>query len=147
MPNEVMWMDPNRGGLGWVNLWDEISVDRFVTWIKHANSGGVESKIASSAIYRSEGLTESGTPILEGTMMGRIMEWMTSNVGKHFQIEGGNTHQGFKEFDVAIADHLPSTKKQRATMEAKIIVEGCRKSGIHWLSSSTIPDFLGSSHG
>ena len=74
-----MWMDPNRGGLGWVNLWDEISIDRFVTWIKHANSDGVESKIASSAIYRSEGLTESGTPILEGefvrpwdgTMMGR----------------------------------------------------------------------------
>jgi hypothetical protein len=65
MPNEVMWMDPNRGGLGWVNLWDEISIDRFVTWIKHANSDGVESKIASSAIYRSEGLTESGTPILE----------------------------------------------------------------------------------
>jgi hypothetical protein len=43
---------------------------------------------------------------------GKIMEWMTSNVGKHFQIEGkhfqiegGNTH-GFKEFDVAIADQL-----------------------------------------
>jgi hypothetical protein len=47
MPNEVMWMDPNRGGLGWANLWDEISIDRIVTWIKHANSDGVESKIAS----------------------------------------------------------------------------------------------------
>ena len=75
----------------------------------------------------------------DGTMMGRIMEWMTSNVGKHFQIEGGNTH-GFKEFDVAIADHLPSTKKQRATMEAKIIVEGCSKSGIHWLSQMLTDD-------
>jgi hypothetical protein len=47
---------------------------------------------------------------------GKIMEWMTSNVGKHFQIEGGNTH-GFKEFDVAIADHLPSTKKPLAVAD------------------------------
>jgi hypothetical protein len=54
--------------------------------------------------------------------------------------EGGNSHHGFKEFDVAIADHLPSTKKQRTTMEAKIIVEGCRKSGIHWLSQMLTDD-------
>ena len=67
------------------------------------------------------------------------MEWMTSDVGKHFQIEGRNTHQGYKEFDVAIADCLPSTKRI-ATMEAKIIVEGCRRSGIHWLSQMLTDD-------
>jgi hypothetical protein len=148
MPNEVMWMDPGRGGLGWVNLWDEISIDRTVTWIKHANADGTEGKIASAAVHRSEGLTKTGTPIMEGnhvrpwdgTMLGRIMEWMTSDVGKHFQIEGGNTHQGYKEFDVAIADCLPSSAKRTATMESKIIVEGCRRSGIHWLSQMLTDD-------
>ena len=68
------------------------------------------------------------------------MEWMSSEVGKHFQIEGGNTHQGYKEFDVAIADCLPSSAKRMATMEAKIIVEGCRRSGIHWLSQMLTDD-------
>jgi len=148
LPNEVLWMDTERGGLGWVNLWDEISIDRTVTWIKHANADGVEAKIASSAVHRSEGLTKSGTPIMEGnyvrpwdgTMLGRIMEWMTSEVGKHFQIEGGNTYQGYKEFDVAIADCLPSSAKRIATMEAKIIVEGCRRSGIHWVSQMVTDD-------
>ena len=88
-------------------------LDRIVTWIKHANADGVESRIASAAVYRSEGLTESGRPVLEGdsvrpwdgTMLGRIVEWMTGEVGKHFQIEGGNTHHGYKEFDEAIADY------------------------------------------
>jgi hypothetical protein len=82
MPNEVMWMDPSRGGMGWTNLWDEISIDRIVTWIKHANSDGVESRIASAAVHRSEGLDKTGRPILEGesvrpwdgTMLGRITE-------------------------------------------------------------------------
>ena len=54
--------------------------------------------------------------------------------GKYFQIEGGNTHNGYKEFDAAIADHLTSTKKRKATMEARIIVKGRRRSRIHWLS-------------
>ena len=50
-------------------------------------------------------------------MLGRIMEWMSSDIGKCFHIEGGNTHNGYKEFDVAIADHLTSTMKRKATME------------------------------
>jgi hypothetical protein len=45
MPNEVMWMDSYRGGMGWVNLYDEITIDRIVTWVKHANSDGVEHKM------------------------------------------------------------------------------------------------------
>jgi hypothetical protein len=44
------------------------------------------------------------------------------------------------ELDVAIADHLTSTKKRKATMEARIIVEGCRRSGIHWLSQMMTDD-------
>jgi hypothetical protein len=42
--------------------------------------------------------------------------------------------------NLAIADHLTSTKKQKATMEARIIVEGCRRSGIHWLSQMMTDD-------
>jgi hypothetical protein len=41
------------------------------------------------------------------------MEWVSSDIGKYFQIEGGNTHNGYKEFDVAIADHLTSTMKRK----------------------------------
>jgi hypothetical protein len=108
MPNDVMWMDTDRGGMGWANLHDEIVINRIVTWIKHANSDGVEHKIASAAVFRSEGLTKSNSPILEsesirpwdGTMMGRIMGWLSSDIGKYFQIEGGNTHNGYKELDV-----------------------------------------------
>jgi hypothetical protein len=55
--------------------------------------------------------------------MGRIMEWMSSDIGKYFQIEGGNTHNGYKEYGAAIADHLTSTMKRKATMEARIIWE------------------------
>jgi hypothetical protein len=73
-------------------------------------------------------------------MMGRTMEWLSSDIGKYFQIEGGNTHNGYKEFDVAITDHLTSTKKRKATMEARIIVGGCRRSGVHWLSQMMTDD-------
>ena len=62
---------------------------------------------------------------------GIIMEWMSSGIGKYFQIEGGKSHNGYKEFDVDIADHLTSTKKRKTTMEARITAEGCRRSGIH----------------
>ena len=55
MPNDVM---------GWTRIeeewdYDELTIDRAVTWIKHANSDGVEHKIASAAVFRSEGLTKS----------------------------------------------------------------------------------------
>jgi hypothetical protein len=90
MPNDVMWMDTDRGRMGWVNLYDEVAIDRIVTWIKHANSDGVEHKIASAADFRSEGLTKSNSPVLkggsvrpwDGTMMGRIVEWMSSDIGR-----------------------------------------------------------------
>ena len=51
-------------------------------------------------------------------MMGRIMEWMSSD------IEGS----------------LQSTKKRKATTEARIIVEGCSRSRIHWLSQMITDD-------
>ena len=53
-----------------------------------------------------------------GTMMGES----SSDIGKCFQIGGRKTHNGYKEFDVAIGDHLKSTKKREATMEARIVV-------------------------
>ena len=34
------------------------------------------------------------------------MGWMASDVGKYFEIEGGNMHSGYKEHDAAIADCL-----------------------------------------
>jgi hypothetical protein len=86
--------------MAWLNLYDTVTIGRIVTWIKHANSDGVEHKIASAAVFRSERLTKSNSPVLEGesvrpwdgTMIGRIMEWMSSDIGNYFQIEGGNTH-------------------------------------------------------
>ena len=48
-------MDADRGGMDY----DELTIDRAVTWIKHANSDSVEHKIASAAVFRSEGLTKS----------------------------------------------------------------------------------------
>ena len=56
--------------MGWVDLYDEITIDRIVTWIMHANSDGVEHKIASAAVFRSERLTKSSCPILEGEAVG-----------------------------------------------------------------------------
>ena len=52
MPNKVMWSSKKRCGLDWVNFWDEISIDRMVAWMKHANSGGVVGEIATAAIKR-----------------------------------------------------------------------------------------------
>ena len=54
--------------------------------------------------------------------MGTMMGDSASDIGKCFQIEGRTMHNGYKEFDVAIADHLKSTKKRKATMEARIVV-------------------------
>jgi hypothetical protein len=54
-----------ESGLDWVNFWDEISIDRTVAWVKHANSDGNVSKIAASAIKRSGEITPSSTAELE----------------------------------------------------------------------------------
>jgi hypothetical protein len=90
MPNEVMWSNKERCGMDWVNFWDEISIDRIVAWMKHANSGGVVGKMAASAVKRSGEIVPSSTAALEqedrttwdGTMMGRIVEWMAGYIGK-----------------------------------------------------------------
>ena len=34
MPNDVMWVVQDRGGMGWLCIWDELSADRVATWIK-----------------------------------------------------------------------------------------------------------------
>ena len=91
MPNEVMRSSEERCGMDWVNLWDEISIDRTVAWMKRANSGGVVGEIAASAVKRSGEIAPSSTAVLEqvdkatwdGTTMGRIVELMTvATLGK-----------------------------------------------------------------
>ena len=77
----------------------------------------------------------------DGTMMGVYCRCKHTNgcgersgIGRFFQIErGGNTRNGCKEHDVATADCLTVTKERKATMEARIVVGGCRRSGIYWL--------------
>jgi hypothetical protein len=68
------------------------------------------------------------------------MGWMASDVGKYFQIEGGNMHSGYKEHGAATADCLTVTKERKATMEVRIVMEGSRRSGIHWLSQMMTDD-------
>jgi hypothetical protein len=36
------------------SVYDEVTIDRTVTWIKHANSDGVEHKIASAEVLVSQ---------------------------------------------------------------------------------------------
>ena len=46
MPSNVMTMDKDRGGMGCVYIWDELAIDRAVTWMM--NSDGVEHQIAAA---------------------------------------------------------------------------------------------------
>jgi hypothetical protein len=65
-------------------------------------------EIAASAVKRSGEIAPSSTAVLEqedkttwdGTMMGRIVEWMTGDIGKDFSITGGETNRGKREKDV-----------------------------------------------
>ena len=60
---------------------------------------------AAAAIKRSEEIAPSTTATLEqedwttwdGTMMGRIVEWMTGDKGKDFSITGGEVNRGKRE--------------------------------------------------
>ena len=76
----------SRSNGGWVNLYryDEITIDRIVTWIKHANSDGIEHKIASAAVFRSEGLTKSNSPILEGES---VRPWDWNDAGENYGMD------------------------------------------------------------
>jgi hypothetical protein len=142
MPNEVMWSSKERCGMAWVNFWDEISIDRIVAWMKHANSGGVVGKIAAAAIKRSQEIAPSTTATLEqeewttwdGTMMGRIVEWMTGDIGRDFSITGGKINRGKRENDVAISE--VNCDRRWAPM----IAAGCRVTGIHWISETLTDD-------
>ena len=142
MPNEVMWSSKERCGMDWVNFWDEISIDRIVAWMKHANSGGVVGEIAAAAIKRSEEIAPSTTATLEqeewttwdGTMMGRIVEWMTGDIGRGFSITGGKVNRGKRENDVAISE-INNDRRW-----ASMIAAGCRITGIHWISETLTDD-------
>ena len=88
-----------------LNLWDEISIDRTVAWMTYANSGGVVGEIAASAAKRSGEIAPSAVleqedrTTWDGTMMGRIVEWMTGDIGKDFSKTARN--RGKREKDVA----------------------------------------------
>jgi hypothetical protein len=45
MPNDVMWVVQDRGGMGWVCIWDELSADRVATWIKMLIRMGLNIKL------------------------------------------------------------------------------------------------------
>ena len=135
-------VEQKRCGLDWVNFWDEISTDRIVAWMKNANSGGVVGEIAAAAIKRSEEIAPSTTATLEqedwttwdGTMMGRIVEWMTGDIGRGFSITGGKVNRGKRENDVAISE--VNNDRRWASM----IAAGCRITGIHWISETLTDD-------
>ena len=111
--------------MDWVNLWDDISIDRIVAWMKHANSGGVVGKIAASAVKRSGEIAPSSTAVLEqdGTMLGQIVEWMTGDIGEDFSVTGGETNRGRREKDVAFAEI--NRERRWSTM----VAAGCRIAG------------------
>lgn len=96
-------------------------------------------KIAASAVKRSGEIAPSSTATLEqedratwdGTMMGRIVEWMTGDIGKDFSIIGGEINRGKREKDVAISEI--NRERRWNTM----VVAGCRIAGIHWISDNT----------
>ena len=58
----------------------------------------------------------------DGTMLGRIVEWMTGDIGNDFSITGGSTNRGNREKDVAIAD----INRQRSPMA---------DDGLGWMST------------
>jgi len=98
-----------------------------------------ESDILAGAIKRSELLHQSRTPILErtdlklwdGTWIGRIAMSLS---GSNLSIRGGQTNHGFRGGDVALADLFEEVRERR------LVQEGCKKFGLHWLSQIVSED-------
>jgi hypothetical protein len=138
-PNFLMYSHKNRAGLQWPNIWDAVSTDRIVNWMKHSHATLEEQKIVSAAFMRSEELQESNKPCMQcktvrpwnGTMLGRLQEWITPT---DFEIVGGKQNFGKRENDVAIVD-LVTEKK-----DMKMIFAGCYKSKLSWLSQCVSDD-------
>ena len=138
-PKNLMYAIKETFGLGYVNFWDAISIDRVVTYLKHSFSDCQEPELFAAAVMRSEKLQQSSTPFLQrkfqhpwdGTMLGRIKEWFTSN---NFTIAGGKRNFGHRENDVAILDLVVEKR------DLEMIIAGCQTSGIFWKSQTTVDD-------
>ena len=138
-PNMLMYAKEKLCGLGFVNFWDAISIDRVVTYLKHSFTSGEEADIFAAAVKRCDDLQQSHTPALEskavlpwdGTMLGRVKEWLSKN---DFAITGGKQNYGMRENDVAIIDLV------KRPQDLKKIIAGCQKSGIFWKSQCVSAD-------
>ena len=138
-PNLLMYAKEKAFGLGFVNFWDAVSIDRIVTYLKHSFGEKEESSIFAAAVMRSENLQQSNLPCLEcsvqrpwdGTVLGRVKEWLASH---DYKIVGGKTNFGHKVNDIAILDLVENAA------DMKMIIAGCQKSGIWWKSQCTADD-------
>jgi hypothetical protein len=138
-PNNLRFGSPKFGGLGLVSFDDMVFADRVTAIFRHHFRGGQESDILAGAIKRSELLHQSRTPILErtdlklwdGTWIGRIAMSLS---GSNLSIRGGQTNHGFRDGDVALADLFEEVRERR------LVQEGCKKFGLHWLSQIVSED-------
>ena len=138
-PSKLLYAKESCFGLGFVNFWDAISIDRIITYLKHSYTSGREEEIFTAAVKRSEIQQESSTPVLEcktarpwdGTMLGRVKEFLATS---DFSISGGKQNCGHRTHDVSILD-LPISPR-----DAKMIYSGCKISGIFWKSQAVSDD-------
>jgi len=132
-PNLLIHAPLKHFGLGYVNFWDECSIDRLTAWFRHAHSGGKELAIVSAAMLRSTELHQSSTPTSQnkqylpwdGTMLGRVNEWLSDSP---FQILGALQNNGHRENDISVLD-LVTVKADK-----NMIIEGCKISNLYWKS-------------
>ena len=55
----LMYAKEKLCGLGFVNFWDAISIDRAVTYLKHSFTSGEEADIFAAAVKRCDDLQQS----------------------------------------------------------------------------------------
>jgi len=138
-PKNLMYASEKCCGLGFVNFWDAISIDRVVTYLKHSFTSGREEEIFAAAVKRSELQQQSRTPVLEckqvrpwdSTILGRVKEFL---VQTDFTISGGKINCGHRNNDISILD-LDIKPRDR-----KMVYAGCKLSGIFWKSQCLSDD-------
>ena len=131
--NNLLYAPEKFGGLGWVNFWDEVSIDRICKQLRHANSEGKSASIFEAAERRSATQQESAMQPLESkkklpwdaTMRGRTKERLQQS---GVSIRGGSKNCGHRKNDTAILDC------DHKTTDIKMVVAGCQQSGIFWKS-------------
>jgi hypothetical protein len=140
MPNEVMWSSKERCGMDWVNLWDEISIDRTVAWMKHANSGGVvgDRGISCQEIRRNCALVNGSTGISGQGNVGRHHDGTNRGVEDWHHWERPQHNRGSDQLREAKKRHCYRRHKQRTEMESNGFCCGCRITG--WISEMFTTD-------